>query len=140
MVQGCRSSTLRLLALKMRRVLRSPRGMARRSNRSRAPLPRRTSVSQRRPDSTGIRVIFPDLTAERRQMFAKLVKEKLEEARISIRKEREKTWNEIQDAKKGGTISEDEMFTAKDDLQKLVDEANAKLEASADKKEAELLN
>lgn len=91
-------------------------------------------------DAAGIRVIFPDLTAERRQMLIKVVKEKLEESRVSLRKEREKVWNEIVDEEKDGKISEDDKFRGKDDLQKLVDECNAKLEATAEKKEQELLS
>lgn len=90
-------------------------------------------------DSSGIRVIFPDLTSERRTALIKVTKEKLEEARVSLRKEREKVWNEIVDEEKAGKISEDDKFRGKDDLQKLVDEANAKLEALAEKKEQDLL-
>ena len=91
-------------------------------------------------DAAGIRVIFPDLTAERGQMLIKVVKEKLEESRVSLRKEREKMWNEIVDEEKAGKLSEDDKFRGKDDLQELVDECKAKLEAIADKKEQELLS
>jgi len=90
-------------------------------------------------DSSGIRVIFPDLTSERRTALIKVTKEKLEESRVSLRKEREKVWNEIGDEEKAGKISEDDKFRGKEDLQKLVDEANAKLEALAEKKEQDLL-
>lgn len=91
------------------------------------------------PDSSGLRVIFPDLTEDRRKTLVKLLKDKLEDARISIRKEREKVWNDIQDKERAGEMSEDEKFRGKDDLQKLVDEANQKLEGLADKKEAEVM-
>jgi ribosome recycling factor len=90
------------------------------------------------PDSTGIRVIFPELTSERRQQFIKIIKDKMEDARISLRKEREKAWNEIQDKEKDGEMSEDEKFGGKDELQKLVDEWNGKLEDIAAKKEKEI--
>jgi ribosome recycling factor len=91
------------------------------------------------PDSVGLRVIFPDLTAERRQVLLKIIKDKLEDARVSLRKEREKVWNEIQDTEKNGEISEDEKFKAKDDLQKLVDEGNKKLDELVEKKEKEIM-
>lgn len=91
------------------------------------------------PDSSGIRVIFPDLTEERRKTLLKVVREKLEDSRVSVRKEREKVWNEIQALEKAGDISEDEKFKNKDDLQKLVDDSNANLEAICDKKEKEIL-
>lgn len=91
------------------------------------------------PDSVGIRVIFPDLTAERRTMLAKLVKEKLEEAKISIRKEREKAIGDLTEAKKEGDVSEDEFTRLKESLQKLVEEANNQLESLADGKQDEVM-
>ncbi|MEI6494816.1 MAG: ribosome recycling factor [bacterium] len=92
------------------------------------------------PDSTGIRVIFPDLTTERRSMLVKLISTKLEEAKITLRKEREKVWNEIQDEEKAGALSEDDKFRAKDDLQKIVDETNDRFQQLAGHKEEEIMN
>ena len=86
-------------------------------------------------DDKGLRVIFPMLTTETRQKLVKVLKEKLEDARISIRKSREV----IHDDVKNAGMPEDEEFRAKDDLQKLVDEANATLEAVFQKKEAEVM-
>ncbi len=90
-------------------------------------------------DDAGIRVIFPQLTTESRQNLVKVLKEKLEDSRISVRKEREKTWDEVQALEKESKITEDEKFRAKDDLQKIVDETNANLEAIFDKKQKEVL-
>jgi len=91
-------------------------------------------------DDSGIRVFFPELTAERRTTLTKVVKEKLEEARISIRKERDEVWSDIQGKEKAGDMSEDDKFRGKDDLQKIVDEVNKNLEEVAEKKERELLS
>lgn len=91
-------------------------------------------------DDLGIRVIFPQLTTESRQTLVKLLKEKLEEARITVRRERENIWEDIQAEEKEGKITEDEKFRAKDNLQKVVDEANTNLEATFDKKEKEVMN
>lgn len=91
------------------------------------------------PDSDSLRVIFPLLTEERRKMLLKVVNDKLEDGRISVRKEREKVWNEIQEKERKGEISEDEKFKAKDELQKLIDGANKKLEELAEKKEKEVM-
>lgn len=91
-------------------------------------------------DDMGIRVIFPMLTTERRTQLVKVLKEKMEEARVSVRKAREETWNDIQAKEKEGGMSEDEKFRLKDDLQKLVDETNANLEAIFAKKEHEVMN
>lgn len=91
------------------------------------------------PDSAGVRVNFPDLTEDRRKMVIKTVKEKLEEGKIAVRKEREETWNDIQAKEKEGAISEDDKFRSKDELQKFVDEANKVLEDLATKKEKEIM-
>lgn len=92
------------------------------------------------PDNTSLRVIFPVLTEERRKMLNKLTSEKLEDARISVRKEREKIWEDIQSEEKAGNLSEDEKFRAKDELQKLIDETNQNLDSLAKKKEVEIMS
>ena len=94
-----------------------------------------TSVSE-----SGIRVSFPQLTAERRTTLVKVVKEKLEDARISVRKEREKVWEDIQAKEKEGAMSEDDKFQAKEELQKHVDEANRALEELTKRKEADVMS
>ena len=83
-------------------------------------------------DGEGLRLVFPELTGERREQFVKLVKAKLEEARVSLRKEREKVLSDL------NTLSEDEKFKAREELQKQVDSFNEQFEALADKKEVEL--
>lgn len=92
------------------------------------------------PFEKGLRVIFPDLTAERREQFIKVVKNKLEEARVSIRGIRDKTSKAIDDKEKDGGMSEDDKFRLKEEMQKMVDEANRKLEELATKKEVEIRN
>jgi ribosome recycling factor len=90
-------------------------------------------------DGQGIRVSFPELTSERRVLLVKLVKEKLEEARIKVRTEREKNLGEIDRKVDLGELSQDDKFRFKTELQKLVDDINAKLEELAMKKEKEIL-
>lgn len=90
-------------------------------------------------DGGGLRVIFPELTAERRQLFVKAAKEKLEEARIAVRQERQKAVDAAQNAKKDGTMSEDELERSKKEIQAEVDRVNGELEALFDKKEKEVL-
>ena len=91
-------------------------------------------------DTIGIRVIFPQLTTETRQTLVKILKEKLEESRITVRKERERIWDEVQKLEKEGKMTEDEKFRAKEDLQKVIDEINGKLEDIFIRKEKEVLN
>ena len=90
-------------------------------------------------DDAGIRVIFPQLTTDTRKTLVKVLKEKLEEARITVRRERESVWDKIQAEEKTGKMTEDDKFRAKEDLQKIVDEANKSLETIFEKKEREVM-
>jgi len=90
-------------------------------------------------DDSGLRIFFPPLTTERRISFTKLVRDKVEDARITIKGEREKTKNDIIVTEREGAMSEDEKTRALEDLQKLVDEANGNLESIGEKKEKDIL-
>ncbi len=87
-------------------------------------------------DDAGVRVIIPALTTETRTQLAKLAKDKLEDARITVRKAREAMQNSLKDQK----LPEDTFHKAKDDLQKLVDAANTTLEAQLSRKEGEIMS
>lgn len=89
-------------------------------------------------DSAGLRVIFPELTVERREQLLKLAKNKLEDARIAVRSVRDETMKLIEKAEKEGEISEDERFKHKDAVQGAVDAMNRELEALFVQKEQEL--
>jgi len=89
-------------------------------------------------DDKGLRVIFPDLTSERREQLLKVVSTKLEDARVSIRKARDTVWDDIQEKTRTKEISENEKFIYKEAMQKLVDEGNKKVEEVAEKKRVEL--
>ncbi len=89
-------------------------------------------------DSTGVRVIFPDLTSERRVQIVKLAKQKLEDARVSVRGIRDEVMKSIDAAEKAGDISEDEKFAVKEKVQKFVEQTNNSLESLFTKKENEI--
>ncbi len=91
-------------------------------------------------EKDSLRIIFPELTQERRKALIKVISEKLEEARISVRKIRDEYWRDIQDKEQEGKISEDEKFRLKDDLQELVDDIQKKMEEMAEAKEKEIQN
>jgi ribosome recycling factor len=91
-------------------------------------------------DDQGLRVIFPQLTTETRSSLVKVLKERLEESRIQVRQERDKVWNDVQSKEKDGKLTEDEKFKAKDELQKIIDEINNKLEGLFAKKEKEIMS
>lgn len=90
-------------------------------------------------DVEGIRIFFPELTTDRRASLVKVIKQKLEDARVSLRAEREKIWNDIQDKERKGEIPEDDKFRFKEELQKLVDESHKKLDALFGRKEKEIM-
>jgi ribosome recycling factor len=89
-------------------------------------------------DSSGVRVIFPELTGERRTQLVKLAKTKLEDARVTVRGIRDEVMKEIESAQKRGDISEDEKYGHKESVQKEVDATNQALENLFAKKEAEI--
>jgi len=91
-------------------------------------------------DGEGVRIIFPQLTTESREKLVRTLKEKLEANRIAVRRERERVWDEIQGLERSGKITEDEKFRAKDDLQKIIEEANKNLENIFERKEKEIRN
>ena len=92
------------------------------------------------PFEKGLRIIFPDLTSERREQFIKVVKSYLEEGRVSLRGLRDKTWKEIENKEKEGGMGEDDKFRLKEEMQKLIDLSNANLEKLAERKEIEIKN
>jgi len=63
---------------------------------------------------------------------------KLEEARVSLRKEREACWDDIQKIEKAGGMPEDDKFRAKDEMQKKVDAVNAAMDELLERKEHEI--
>ena len=91
-------------------------------------------------DDRGIRVSFPELTSERRTSLVKVLKQKHEEARITLRKERDRVKSDIEAKEKEGGMGEDEKFCHFADMQKFIDEANTKLDALAERKETEILS
>lgn len=89
-------------------------------------------------DSAGLRVIFPELTSERRTQLVKLAKQKLEDARVSVKSVRDDAMKELDKEEKAGELSEDEKFSQKEIIQKHVDATNQALEELYHKKEAEI--
>ena len=89
-------------------------------------------------DEKGVRVFFPELTAERRAALLKVAKEKVESGRGALRAARDEVWGAIQKQEREGSMPEDDKFRAKDDMQKRVDAANKKFDEALARKEKEL--
>jgi ribosome recycling factor len=89
-------------------------------------------------DSSGLRVIFPELSVERRAQLIKIAKSKLEDARITVRAIRDDEMKSIDKSEKSGDISEDEKFSKKQTVQEAVDLTNRELDQQYSQKEFEL--
>ncbi len=90
-------------------------------------------------DDSGLRIHFPMLTTETRTKLVKLLKDRLEDARVRVRSLREESNKDIDARAKAGEYGEDEQHRYRDDMQKIVDGANAELEAFFEKKEKEVM-
>lgn len=90
-------------------------------------------------DKEVIRISLPALTEEFRKNLLRVIAEKQEEVRKTIRRWREEAWKEIQEGFKEGKIREDDKFRAKDELQELIDEYNKKIEDLGEKKKREIM-
>ena len=89
-------------------------------------------------DDSGMRVVFPELTAERRTMLLKLAGEKLEQAKVTLRGHRADTIKSIDAAEKEGGMGKDEVARYKEEVQKYVDKGVEALEVQSKKKESEI--
>lgn len=85
-------------------------------------------------DSEGVRLHIPQLTSENIVVLLKVIKAKLEDARISVREQRTKILKDVD----ASTPSDDEKKRLKDVVQKAVDEVNNELEELCALKEKEL--
>lgn len=90
-------------------------------------------------DSDGLRVHFPSLTTETRAKLVKVLKDRLEDARIRVRSLREDVNKDIDKRSKDGEYGEDEKKRYRDEMQKIVDAANQELEEVFNKKEHEIM-
>lgn len=91
-------------------------------------------------DDQGLRVFFPELTAERRTLLTRLAGEKLEHARVTLRGHRGEAMEGIEAAEKGGGMGKDDVKRLKEEAQKKVDAGMDALEVVYRKKEEEIAN
>jgi ribosome recycling factor len=90
-------------------------------------------------DGATIRLNFPALTEERRKELTKLVRDRAEHGRVSIRNIRRHVKEDIDKAMKDGKVPEDEGHRAEKELQKLTDKYVAEIDEMVHRKEAELM-
>lgn len=90
-------------------------------------------------DGKIIRLPFPALTEERRKDLVKLVKEYGENAKVAIRNQRRDAMDKVKKMEKKSEISEDELRTAEEDIQKTTDKFTEEIDKISKSKEAELM-
>ncbi len=90
-------------------------------------------------DGNVIRLVFPELTEERRKELVKDVKKKGEAAKIAIRNIRRDANDAFKKQLKAEEISEDEQAEAEDKIQKLTDKMVEKVEKAVEEKSKDLL-
>lgn len=90
-------------------------------------------------DGTNIRINIPELTEERRKDLAKVVRQKSEEAKVSVRNIRRDTLEQIRGMEKDKRLSADDSRQFQAQLQKLTDQHISNMDNIASRKEAEIM-
>ena len=90
-------------------------------------------------DGKLIRLVFPELTEERRKELAKDIKKKGEGAKVAVRNIRRDAMDHFKKVGKAEDISEDEIKDLEDKIQKLTDSYVAKIDKAVEAKSQEIL-
>ena len=90
-------------------------------------------------DGEVIRLIFPELNAERRKDLSKQVKKNAEDAKVAVRSIRRDAIEQVKKLKKDSLITEDDQRKAEEDAQKLTDKAIKEIDVVAAAKEKEIM-
>jgi ribosome recycling factor len=86
-----------------------------------------------------IRLVFPQLTSERRKELVKVVRHKAEDGRVAIRNVRRAARHDLEALEHDGDISSDELDRAEKELEKLTHDHVAEIDRMLARKEQELL-
>ena len=90
-------------------------------------------------DGTVVRLVFPELTEERRKQLTKEVKKKGEEAKVAIRNIRRDAMDLAKKLEKSSEITEDDLKRQTKDIQDLTDHMCDKIDKSVEAKNKELM-
>ena len=90
-------------------------------------------------DGNCIRLIFPELTEDRRKELAKDVKKKGDNAKVAIRNIRRDANDAFKKQEKAGDISEDDLTQATERMQKLTDKMVEKIDKAIEEKTKEIM-
>ena len=90
-------------------------------------------------DGSVIRLVFPELTEERRKMLSKDVSKIAEDSKVAVRSIRRDAMDKIKAMKKNSEITEDDQKNAETKIQKITDDFIKEIDAVADKKAKEIM-
>lgn len=90
-------------------------------------------------DGKNIRLIFPQLTEERRKELSKQIKKTAEDSKVVLRNERRDILEAIKKLKKDNVVTEDDVTSFEKDVQKILDKAIETADKLFKEKEAEIL-
>ena len=90
-------------------------------------------------DGKAIRIVFPQLTEERRKELCKQVKKYGEDAKVAVRNCRRDAMDKFKAMKKNSEITEDDQRDAEEDMQKITDKAIKDVDEIYAKKEKEIM-
>ena len=90
-------------------------------------------------DGNVIRLVFPELTEERRKDLAKDVKKKGEGAKVAVRNIRRDAMDSIKKMEKAGDISEDDLKQGEEKIQKITDKMIEKVDKAIETKTKEIM-
>ena len=90
-------------------------------------------------DGNVIRLVFPELTEQRRKEYVKLAKAKAEEARVGVRNARRGARQELEAHNKDGDLSDDDLSRVEKELDKATQSVITEVDKLLDAKEKELL-
>jgi ribosome recycling factor len=90
-------------------------------------------------DGKVIRLVFPELTEDRRKELAKDVKKKGDNAKVAIRNIRRDANDAFKKMNKGGELSDDELKSKEEEVQKLTDKYVANIDKAIEDKTKEIL-
>lgn len=90
-------------------------------------------------DGSVIRLVFPELTEERRKDLAKDIKKKGEAAKVAVRNIRRDGVDVLKKAEKASEITEDDLKNGTEKLQKITDKQIEKIEKSVESKTKEIM-
>ena len=90
-------------------------------------------------DGKVIRLVFPELTEERRKELVKDVKKKGEAAKVAVRNIRRDANDVFKKLKKSADVSEDEIAELEEEVQKLTDKYVKEIDKAVEEKSGEIL-